>query len=72
MVAGVLNGYVGRSADGYEGVHGGFRYGGTNQEGNRILEMVDPAGWNDMVDNAIKKRRLWKAGSSKESYLEGK
>ena len=28
MVAGDLNGHVGRSADRYQGVHGGLRYGG--------------------------------------------
>ena len=35
MVDGDLNGYVVRSADGYEGVHGGFGYG------DRILVLSD-------------------------------
>ena len=33
-----LNGHVGRSASGFEQVHGGFGYGTRNTEGNRILE----------------------------------
>ena len=34
------NGHVGSTADGYEGVHGGFGYGKRNQEGERILEFA--------------------------------
>ena len=40
MVTGHLNGHVGRFADGYEGVHGAFGYGGKNP-GDRILEFGD-------------------------------
>ena len=42
MVAGDLDGHVGRSADGYKGEHRGFEYGGRNpggrNPGDRILE----------------------------------
>ena len=34
------NGHVGSTADGYEGVHGGFGYGERNKEGERILEFA--------------------------------
>ena len=35
------NGHVGASADGYEGVHGGFGYGGRNAEGETLLDFAD-------------------------------
>ena len=38
IVAGDLNGHVGKSARGYEQVHGGFGYGTRNREGDRILD----------------------------------
>ncbi|ESO04342.1 hypothetical protein HELRODRAFT_172705 [Helobdella robusta] len=38
---GDLNGHVGADADGYEGVHGGWRYGIQNEEGRRVLELAD-------------------------------
>ena len=41
VVEGDLNGHVGRNADGFEGVHGGYRYGVRNGEGERILEFAD-------------------------------
>ena len=37
---GDLNGHVGRSADGYEEVHGGFGFGERNDEGGRILDFA--------------------------------
>jgi len=40
-IGGDLNGHVGRKADGYEGVHGGFGYGNRNLEGDLILEFCD-------------------------------
>ena len=40
MIAGDLHGHVGRSADGYKGVPGGFGYGDRNS-GDRILEFDD-------------------------------
>ncbi|ESO05771.1 hypothetical protein HELRODRAFT_191380 [Helobdella robusta] len=41
VVLGNLNGHVGADADGYEGVHGGWRYGIRNEEGRRVLELAD-------------------------------
>ncbi|XP_065313843.1 uncharacterized protein LOC135923171 [Gordionus sp. m RMFG-2023] len=41
ILAGDLNGHVGASSEGYEGVHGGFSYGMRNLEGERILEFSD-------------------------------
>lgn len=41
VVCGDLNGHVGREADGYEGVHGGFGWGERNQEGEMLLEFAD-------------------------------
>ena len=38
IIAGDLNGHVGRGSEGYEGVHGGRGYGTRNKEGDRILE----------------------------------
>ena len=39
-----MNGYVGRDADGYCGVHGGMGFGTRNAEGERILEFGDAVG----------------------------
>ena len=39
IIGGDLNGHVGKNADGYKGIHGGFGYGVRNMEGERILEM---------------------------------
>ena len=39
VIGGGLNGHVGREANGYEGVHGGYGYGIRNMEGECILEM---------------------------------
>lgn len=46
VVAGDLNGHVGSSASGYEGVHGGSGFGDRNPEGERILEFCDA---NNMI-----------------------
>ena len=35
-----LNGHVGKKADGYESVHGGFGYGTRNPEGERVLDFA--------------------------------
>ena len=34
------NGHIGISADGFEGVHGGFSFGDRNSDGERILEFA--------------------------------
>ena len=44
MVGRDFNGYVGRSTDCFQGVHGGYGYGVRNGEGERILEFADGAG----------------------------
>ena len=39
VIGGDFNGHVGKEANGYQGIHGGFGYGTRNIEGERILEM---------------------------------
>ena len=56
MVAGDLNGHVGRAGDGYDGVHGGYGFGDHNLEGERILEFGDATGM--MVGNTLFKKRV--------------
>ena len=38
VVAGDLNGHVGRYRDGYDGVHGGHGLGVRNEEGINIMD----------------------------------
>ena len=38
VITGDLNGHVGKEAEGFENLHGGFGYGVRNREGERILE----------------------------------
>ena len=40
VVAGDLNGHVGRDRDGYEGVHGGHGLGVRNEEGIKIMDFA--------------------------------
>ena len=40
LVGGDLNGHVGKSVDGYEGVHGGFGFGCRNEGGMDILDFA--------------------------------
>jgi hypothetical protein len=40
FIGGDLNGHVGSTRVGFEGVHGGFRYGSRNQEGVDILKFA--------------------------------
>ena len=40
FIGGDLNGYVGTSSVGVEAVHGGFRYGSRNQEGEKVLDFA--------------------------------
>ena len=49
------NGHVGATADGYEGVHGGFGYGARNPEGERILDFG--VAHNMVVGNTLFKKR---------------
>ena len=39
LVCGDLNGRVGKTSSGFEGLHGGHDYGVRNPEGTRILEL---------------------------------
>ena len=39
LVCGDLNGHVGKTSSGFEGLHGGHGYGVRNPEGTRILEL---------------------------------
>ena len=41
VIAGDMNGHVGSSNVGYNGIHGGFGYGARNANGFRILELAD-------------------------------
>ena len=43
LVCGDLNGHVGKTSSGFEGVHGGHGCGVRNQEGTRILELCAAA-----------------------------
>jgi len=45
-LAGDMNGHVASSNAGYDGMHGGFRYGDGNADGFRILEF---ANWLNLV-----------------------
>ena len=46
VVAGDMNGHVGRDAEGFEDVHGGEGYGSRNRDGVRVLEFCEA---KDMV-----------------------
>ena len=43
LVCGDLNGHVGKTSSGFEGLHGGHGYGVRNPEGTRILELCAAA-----------------------------
>ena len=38
IVGGNFNGHVGKSSEGYEGMHGGLGFGSRNKEGERLLK----------------------------------
>jgi hypothetical protein len=40
FIGGDFNGHVGSTRVGFDGVHGGFRYGSRNQEGKGILNFA--------------------------------
>ena len=67
VVGGDLSGHVGRSTDGFEGVHGGYRYVVRNGEGERILEFADGAGLlicNSLFQKADNKLVTYTSGGS--------
>ena len=43
LVCGDLNGHVGKTSSGFEGIHGGHGYGIRNSEGTRVLELYAAA-----------------------------
>ena len=49
------NGHVGRAADGFEEVHGGFRYGERNDEGVRLLDFA--VAHDLVIGNTLFKKR---------------
>ena len=40
-LCGDFNAHIGKNADGFEGVHGGYGYGSRNNEGLKMLEVLD-------------------------------
>ena len=68
VVAGDFNGHVGRSVVGYDGIHGGYGYGVSNKEGERILDFC--AAFNMFVGNTYFKKKdshlvTYESGSAK-------
>jgi len=51
VFAGDMNGHIGGSNVGYDGIHGGFGYGSRNTDGSRILEFAD--GLNLVICNIL-------------------
>ena len=65
IIAGDLNGHVGRSSEGYEGIHGGRGYGTRNKEGDRILEFgnaTDMVVLNTMFDKRNSRLITYQSG----------
>ena len=65
ILGGDLNGHVGDSVDGYDGVHGGFGFGKRNLEGERILE------FGDAVDMVVCNTLFKKEASKLVTYKSG-
>jgi hypothetical protein len=56
FIGGDLNGHVGSTKVGFDGVHGGFGYGSRNQEGEGILNFV--LAYDLIVANALFRKRV--------------
>jgi hypothetical protein len=56
LVIGDLNGYVGSTRVGFDGVHGGFGYGSRNQEGEGILNFA--LAYDLIVANTLFRKRV--------------
>ena len=54
VIGGDLNGHIRKEIDGYPRVHGGQGYGEKNEEGRRILDMVQR---NNLVCNTRYKKK---------------
>jgi hypothetical protein len=55
FIGGDLNGHVGATNAGYERVHGGFGYGGRNQEGEDVLNFA--LAYNLLMANTLFRKR---------------
>ena len=55
FIGGDLNGHVGTSSVGFEVVHGGFRYGSRNQEGEKVLDFA--IAFDLMIANTFFRKR---------------
>jgi hypothetical protein len=56
FIKGYLNGHVGSTRVGFDGVHGGFRYGSRNQEGEGILNFA--LAYDLIVANILFRKRV--------------
>jgi hypothetical protein len=56
FIGGYLTGHVGSTRVGFDGVHGGFRYGSRNQEGEGILSFS--LDYDLIVANTLFRRRV--------------
>jgi hypothetical protein len=56
LFIGDLNGHVGSTRVGFDGVHGGFRYGSRNQEGEGILNFA--LAYDLIIVNTLFKKRV--------------
>jgi hypothetical protein len=56
FIGGDLNGHIGSTRVGFDGVHGGFRYGSRNQEGESILNFA--LAYDLFVTNTLFKKRV--------------
>ena len=68
LIGGDLNGHVGATKDGYDGVHGGMGYGTRNAEGESILEFcsaVDLSVCNTFFKKAVNHQITFVSGNSR-------
>jgi hypothetical protein len=56
FIGGDLNGHVGSTRVGFDGVHGGFRYGSRNQEGEGILNFA--LAYDLIIANTLFRKRV--------------
>jgi hypothetical protein len=56
FIGGDLNRHIGSTRVGFEGVHGGFRYGSRNQEGEGILNFA--LAYDLIVENTLFRKRV--------------
>jgi len=65
VLVGDMNGHVGSNSVGYNGMHGGYRFGDRNADGSRILEFAD--GLNLVICNTL----FMKQESKLVTYVAG-